>query len=94
MSSVTTTARIIHSTAHAGPALAALGRLAVAHRGERADRHHHGDDEEVLHEAEPAGVPEPPEREVAVEQRAPRLDHREAQDDEAPHGEEVRQART
>jgi hypothetical protein len=34
-------------------------------------------------------VAEPPEREVAVEQVAPRFDDGEGQDQEAPHGEEV-----
>ncbi len=78
------------------PAVALLAVRGVAQPVDREpdDREQHRHGEEVLEEAQPAGVPEEREREVLADhQRAHRLDDRRAEDHEAPEGEEVRDAR-
>ena len=75
------------------PALAAGRRLPEPDHGERRQRHQHGAGEEVLEEAEQRPVPDDRDGEVAVEQRAVRLDDRGGQHHERPEGEEVRHPR-
>ena len=76
----------------AGFAAVLLGLGAQPDDRERDDAEQHGDGEEVLHEAQ--AVPAADERnvEIGIEQQAVRLEVDGGQDEETPHGEEVRQA--
>ena len=57
-----------------------------------ADADQHGDGEEVLEEADQPPAADQRDVEVGVEQRAPGLEDRQPEDDEAPEREEVRHA--
>ena len=77
-----------------GRSVATSRRLAQPHDRERGQREQHGDREEVLEQAEPAGMAEEREREVLADhKRAVCLDDGREEDYEAPEREEVREAR-
>ena len=74
-------------------ALLLRGRVFQSDDREDDERHQHRRGEEVLHEGQPVALTDPRNVEVAIEQRAVRLEDGREQDGEAPHREEVRQSR-
>ena len=79
-------------TVEAGLAAQLLGVLADADDREHDDAGQHGDGEEVLQEAQNGPAADERDVELGVEQHAVGLEVHRGQDEEAPHGEEVRKA--